>query len=73
MATLTATAEHLREHDPARLAQHLNDRITRAFTLDPDLRISALDFNARLVTELRTRNIWPARPSSRCPAEPDAA
>jgi hypothetical protein len=40
----------------------VNDRITRVTLLaNDDVKASALDFNARLVTALRVRGIWPGR------------
>lgn len=39
----------------------IGDRIARAGLLNRGALALALDFNARLVTELRERGIWPAR------------
>jgi hypothetical protein len=50
----------------ARITAILGDRIARAFLASEDARGMALDYNARLVTELRVAEIWPARYADRC-------
>lgn len=51
----------LRDVGEQRITATLNDRISRAYLLDGAAREVAMDFNARLVSELRDRRIWPAR------------
>lgn len=50
----------------ARVTAIVSDKISRGFLLDGVPRELALDFNARLVTELRVLEIWPARYRDRC-------
>jgi hypothetical protein len=45
----------------ARITAAVSDRIARAHLLDGDAYLLALDWNARLVTTLRTQGIWPKR------------
>jgi hypothetical protein len=54
VARFADVAEH-------RVTAAITDRIARAYLLDGDARILALDYNARLVTTLRTAGIWPNR------------
>lgn len=61
MTAVDRSAALLRDVGESRATAILNDRISRAFLLDGDARELALDFNARLVTELREQRIWPRR------------
>jgi hypothetical protein len=46
----------------AQITAAVADRIARAALLtDPEMKLLALDFNARLVTQLRVLGLWPAR------------
>lgn len=58
---------YLLEHEgETRTTAIISDRIARAFLFSGSPRELALDYNARLVTELRRLGIWPARYADRC-------
>jgi hypothetical protein len=44
-----------------KIREALNDRATNAFSCEGREREWRLDFNARLVTELRLADVWPKR------------
>lgn len=68
MTAVDRTALRLRGVGEQRVTATLSDRISRAYLLDGDAREVAMDFNARLVTELRLRQVWPCpRTASRGP------
>ena len=53
---------HYADRTEAQVTAAVTDRVARAFLIaDPEMRTMALDFNARLVTELRLSGIWPSR------------
>jgi hypothetical protein len=52
----------------AQIAAVVADRVARAFLLkDPEMRRLALDFNARLMTDLREAGLWPPQCRGRKP------
>lgn len=59
MTAVDRTALRLRGVGEQRVSATVSDRISRAFLFEGAAREVALDFNARLVTELRERRIWP--------------
>jgi hypothetical protein len=60
------SAHLLAEVGEAQASAIVSDRIDRAFLLPGEARAMSLDYNARLVTELRVAGIWPARYQDRC-------
>lgn len=58
-------AESWRNKPLADITAAIGDRSDRAFALPESQRPAALDFNARLVTELYRRGIWPYRGTKR--------
>lgn len=61
MAAVSVSCRTLRGFGESQVTSILNDRVSRAFLLEGAARELALDANARLVTELRVRHVWPAR------------
>lgn len=61
MAAVSVSCKTLRAFGEAQVTQIMSDRVSRAFLLEDGALELALDANARLVTELRERHVWPAR------------
>jgi hypothetical protein len=61
MAAPSVSCRTLRGFGEAQVTQILSDRISRAFLLEAGAQEMMFDANARLVTELRVRHVWPAR------------
>ncbi len=59
---MSVVVTHYAGCSEAQVSAAVSDRVARAFLItDPEMRTMALDFNARLVTELRLSGIWPGR------------